>query len=198
MKTIGEGIRVSLRTQVLLALGLVAANGAAGAEPGWSVPKIPGTSEAPFLVPPKTPFVDPALAPAASPVSVAASVPASMEAVARIGGQWGKVTSVLRTPEHNRKVGGVANSYHLSGRAIDIARRPGVRHADIAAALFRAGFRPVESLDEGDHSHFAFARAGEVARAAVVMKPLVQLAAVEENGQLRLRLALPAGRGTGR
>ena len=44
----------------------------------------------------------------------------------------------------------------LSGRAIDIARRPGVRHADIAAALRAAGYVLIESLDEGDHSHFAF------------------------------------------
>ena len=74
----------------------------------------------------------------------------------RIGGQWGRVTSTIRSPKHNRRVGGVRNSYHLSGRAIDIARRPGVRHYQIAAALRSAGYVLVESLDEGDHSHFAF------------------------------------------
>ena len=30
-------------------------------------------------------------------------------------------------------------------------------HFQIAAALQRAGYRMIESLDEGDHSHFAFA-----------------------------------------
>ena len=77
---------------------------------------------------------------------------------AQIAANWGRVTSTIRSPQHNRRVGGVRNSYHLSGRAIDIARRPGVRHADIAAAFRAAGYSLIESLDEGDHSHFAFGR----------------------------------------
>lgn len=80
----------------------------------------------------------------------------SINAAARIGAQWGRVTSTLRSVAHNRAVGGVPNSYHLRGRAIDIARRPGVSHGQIAAAFKNAGYRLVESLDEGDHSHFAF------------------------------------------
>ncbi len=63
----------------------------------------------------------------------------------------------MRSREHNRRVGGVPNSWHLFGRAMDIARRPGVRHAEVAAELRRQGFHLLESLDEGDHSHFAFA-----------------------------------------
>lgn len=76
--------------------------------------------------------------------------------VKQIGGNWGRVTSTYRSPAHNRRVGGVANSYHLSNRAIDIARRPGVSHGQIAAAYRNAGYSLAESLDEGDHSHFAF------------------------------------------
>ena len=76
--------------------------------------------------------------------------------VKQIGARWGQVTSTYRSPAHNRRVGGVANSYHLSNRAIDIARRPGVSHGQIAAAYRNAGFSLAESLDEGDHSHFAF------------------------------------------
>ena len=76
--------------------------------------------------------------------------------VREIGARWGQVTSTYRSPEHNRRVGGVANSYHLRGRAIDIARRPGVEHWQIAAAYRSAGYSLAESLDEGDHSHFAF------------------------------------------
>ena len=79
-----------------------------------------------------------------------------MGGVRQIGSQWGQVTSTYRSPEHNRRVGGVANSYHLRGRAIDIARRPGVAHWQIAAAYRTAGYSLAESLDEGDHSHFAF------------------------------------------
>ena len=189
---------MSFRTQFSMALGLVAmASTAAATEPGWSVPKVPGASDAPFLVPPKTAYVDPALLPPPGSKPAVVAVPTNMKEVARIGGRWGTVTSVLRTPEHNRKVGGVVNSYHLTGRAIDIARRPGVRHADIAAALRKAGFQLVESLDEGDHSHFAFARAGDVVRAAAVVKPLFQLAVFDVNGSVHARLTPPAPRGAG-
>ena len=76
--------------------------------------------------------------------------------VRQIGARWGQVTSTYRSPAHNRRVGGVANSYHLRNRAIDIARRPGVSHGQIAAAYRTAGYSLTESLDEGDHSHFAF------------------------------------------
>jgi hypothetical protein len=80
----------------------------------------------------------------------------NLRAAASLGSQWGRVTSTIRSVAHNRAVGGVRNSWHLSGRAIDIARRPGVTHAQIAAAFRSAGYYLVESLDEGDHSHFAF------------------------------------------
>ena len=82
--------------------------------------------------------------------------PVDMGGVKQIGAHWGQVTSTYRSPAHNRRVGGVANSYHLSNRAIDIARRPGVSHGQIAAAYRNAGYSLAESLDEGDHSHFAF------------------------------------------
>lgn len=78
--------------------------------------------------------------------------------IRQIGTHWGQVTSTYRSPAHNRRVGGVANSYHLSNRAIDISRRPGVSHSQIAAAYRNAGYSLAESLDEGDHSHFAFGR----------------------------------------
>ena len=87
-------------------------------------------------------------------------------AAAAIGARWGRVTSTYRSPEHNREVHGVPNSYHLSGRAIDIARRPGVRHIEIESAYRSAGYRLIESLDEGDHSHFAFGSAVSSAFAA--------------------------------
>jgi hypothetical protein len=84
----------------------------------------------------------------------------NLSAAARMGAQWGRVTSTYRSPAHNRRVGGARNSHHMFGRAIDIARRPGVTHAQIAAAFRSAGYRLVESLDEGDHSHFAFTFGG--------------------------------------
>lgn len=75
---------------------------------------------------------------------------------AKLAGAFGQVTSIFRTIAHNREVGGVPDSYHLRGRAIDVVRRKGVTHAEIAAALRAAGFHLIESLDEGTHSHFAF------------------------------------------
>jgi hypothetical protein len=92
--------------------------------------------------------------------------PVNLSAIAAIGSAWGRVTSTYRSPERNRRVGGVRNSFHLSGRAIDIARRPGVSHSAIAAAYRNAGYQLIESLDEGDHSHFAFG-SGEQRRRAV-------------------------------
>jgi hypothetical protein len=91
--------------------------------------------------------------------------------VKQIGARWGQVTSTYRSPTHNRRVGGVANSYHLNNRAIDIARRPGVSHWQIASAYRSAGYSLAESLDEGDHSHFAFGppkRRGAGTRAQMV------------------------------
>ncbi|WP_338502256.1 D-Ala-D-Ala carboxypeptidase family metallohydrolase [Sphingomonas kaistensis] len=78
----------------------------------------------------------------------------------RVVAPFGIATSLWRSAEHNRRVGGMPNSYHLSGRAIDVQRRPGVSHAMLDAALRRAGFVPIESIDEIDHSHFAFLPAG--------------------------------------
>jgi hypothetical protein len=89
------------------------------------------------------------------PLVAAAQAPRLGSAVA-LARSWGRVTSTVRSPSRNRAVGGVRNSYHLSGRAIDIARYRGVRHAEIDAAFRRAGYHILESLDEGDHSHFAF------------------------------------------
>jgi peptidase M15-like protein len=94
------------------------------------------------------------LAPLRSGVNLRGGV--NLRAAASLGAQWGRVTSTIRSVAHNREVGGVSNSWHLSGRAIDIARRPGVTHAMIAAAFRNAGYDLIESLDEGDHSHFAF------------------------------------------
>ena len=95
----------------------------------------------------------------------------NLRAAAGIGSSWGRVTSTYRTPAHNRRVGGVRNSWHTHGRAIDIARRPGVTHAQIAAAFRNAGYRLIESLDEGDHSHFAFAFDGSSATRVAASMP---------------------------
>lgn len=78
---------------------------------------------------------------------------------ARVAASFGTVSSGFRSVAHNRRVGGVPTSYHLVGRAIDVERRRGITHQMIDTALQRAGFVLIESLDERDHSHFAFASA---------------------------------------
>ncbi|WP_324748795.1 hypothetical protein SH591_08740 [Sphingomonas sp. LY54] len=82
-----------------------------------------------------------------------------LEPAVALGREFGAVTSTVRDPARNQRVGGAAKSYHLpssGGRAVDIARAQGVSHADIEAAYLASGAELLESLDEGDHSHFAF------------------------------------------
>ncbi len=93
--------------------------------------------------------------------SIARGGDTDLDTAVGIGNKFGRVTSTVRSPEHNKKVGGVPNSYHLSGQAIDIARGKGVSHKQIERAYRRAGFEIVESLDEGDHSHLAFKFGGK-------------------------------------
>jgi len=83
---------------------------------------------------------------------------------AQVASRFGRISSTLRSVAHNRAVGGVPNSYHLKGHALDVVRRRDVSHWQIAAALHQAGFHLIESLDEGDHSHFAFGSAQAQAR----------------------------------
>jgi hypothetical protein len=91
----------------------------------------------------------------------AASLPEiDLGPIKQIGAKYGTVTSTTRSTKHNREVGGVSNSFHRDyghgGHAIDIVRGKGVTHKEIATAYQNAGYNLVESLDEGDHSHFAF------------------------------------------
>ena len=120
--------------------------------------------------------------------------------LASLLGQYGRITSTYRSAAHNRAVGGVANSYHLVGRAVDVARGPGVAHWQVAAALRRGGYQLTESLDEGDHSHFAFAivRARPVSEVAAVRSPVAPPQAALQNalladdhGTLNIDLARP-------
>jgi hypothetical protein len=116
---------------------------------------------------------------------------------AKLAGVFGTITSTFRTVAHNREVGGVPNSYHLLGRAIDVVRRPGVTHRQIDAALRSAGYSLIESLDEGDHSHFAFGPAVVAERAAppaliVPSVPPPPRVAADEHGTLWVDLQAKA------
>jgi hypothetical protein len=63
-----------------------------------------------------------------------------------------RVTSTLRSAAHNAAVGGVRNSYHLSGRARDSVPPPGMSMAEYAHQL--AALNPqLEVINEGTHVH---------------------------------------------
>jgi hypothetical protein len=62
-----------------------------------------------------------------------------------------QVTSGLRTPQRNAAVGGVPNSRHLSGEAVDLVPRPGETMAQLHARV--KGLPGTRAINEGDHVH---------------------------------------------
>src|SRR2546423_878797 len=66
-----------------------------------------------------------------------------------------RVTSWWRTPEHNRAVGGVPTSKHLTGDAIDVVYMDG-DPPDLHALHDVAGRFDVKVIREMDHDHFQF------------------------------------------
>lgn len=70
------------------------------------------------------------------------------------------ITSGTRTPAHNAEVGGVANSQHLDGHALDIVLPKGTTPAQVKAYLTASGIKPTEFINEGDHLHVAWGPKG--------------------------------------
>lgn len=62
----------------------------------------------------------------------------------------------MRTPEHNRAVGGVANSQHIRGTAADFVV-PAQARPDFIQRAKGMGF---QALDEGDHVHLELPGSG--------------------------------------
>lgn len=62
------------------------------------------------------------------------------------------VTSTRRSVAHNTRVGGVANSYHLSGRARDSVPPPGMSMGEYHRRL-QAANPHLDVINEGDHIH---------------------------------------------
>jgi hypothetical protein len=69
-------------------------------------------------------------------------------------------TNTFRTPEHNRRVGGVPGSFHTRGspddpRAVDLIPAEGESMGQLEARLRSSGANTVELINEGDHIHVA-------------------------------------------
>lgn len=63
-----------------------------------------------------------------------------------------RITSTLRSPAHNRAVGGVANSYHLTGQARDSVPPAGMSMAAYYHQL-KALNPDKDVILESDHVH---------------------------------------------
>lgn len=70
-----------------------------------------------------------------------------------------KFTSDYRTPEHNREVGGVPNSYHTKGQAVDLTGLSKAEQNRLYTDLKNAGVNPTEfkfhDAGSGLHLHIA-------------------------------------------
>ncbi len=108
----------------------------------------------------------------------------------------GAVTRTLSSPAANKRAGGVANSYHLSGQAVDFVPKGGMGslgqnwREDIRAAAAAVGIKVLELLGPGDkghsdHLHLAFAkqRLGPDQVAAQASRATEQAARLEEQRQ---------------
>jgi len=101
--------------------------------------------------------------------------------------QGGRMTSGLRTPEHNAAVGGKPNSQHLRGTAADFAVPATERGAFMEQARAQ-GFQPI---DEGDHVHVQLPRStgGRVMPRTKAAEGSFQTLTADEVAQM----GLPAG-----
>lgn len=69
------------------------------------------------------------------------------------------VTSRARTPEHNRAVGGVPNSYHVTDQARDLVPPRGMTMSQFYQTL-KGSMPGFEVINEGDHIHIEPQRRG--------------------------------------
>ena len=179
------GVFQMLRVSISIALLCAASAAQAGSPTNFGVREFGKAWDSPSSPQSSPAVLDRAASPITIPGVLSHDLPSSsridLSSVSRLGGQWGRVTSLRRSADHNRRVGGVANSYHLSGQAVDIARRPGVSHHQIVAAYRTAGYSLIEALDEGDHTHLAFGSPHH-------RGPRPQMVVQQDGGQTRWRI----------
>lgn len=102
-----------------------------------------------------------------------------------------RVTSQFRSPERNAEVGGVPNSYHLTGEAIDIGRPTPEQQATIRQWAQANGYRIKNDYADG-HWHLEPARAQAVTNApnAFTSRRPEDEAAATEQARILAQLGL--------
>src|SRR5690348_14893457 len=110
------------------------------------------------------------------------------------------ITSQQRSQADNARVGGVPNSMHLTGQAMDFVLPPGTDAAAVRAELERQGYPVTEWLAEhkgdphstGEHMHWGWGQKG----GAVTFHDLGDGSAQPQNGPVTFTdLDTPALRG---
>lgn len=76
-----------------------------------------------------------------------------------------RMTSGVRTAEHNAQVGGVPNSRHVTGQAADLVPPQGMTMAQLEAET-RARLPGARVINEGDHVHVQWGGGGQAAAPA--------------------------------
>lgn len=158
--------------------------GAQGAQQPPMIPAAaapPGQSSQPMGVPPPP------------PPQPQAPFPSQKQFMGAVPGA--QVNSGLRTPQRNAQVGGVPNSYHLTGQAYDLRPPAGMTTAQYAHAL-QAKFPGVKVLDEKTHVHvqpMAPNRPPPEAAAAPTPQPAAQQPAAQPAPPAQPQNAAPGG-----
>lgn len=96
-----------------------------------------------------------------------------------------QITSGQRSPQHNAAVGGVPNSQHIAGNALDFTKAPGVTLAAVKQHFAEQGVNLTEAIDEGDHIHIAWGPKGGGARVVAEGNPKKDIQTPKEAMQLR-------------
>lgn len=83
------------------------------------------------------------------------------ESLSKLAHDFGlKITSNLRSPQHNAAVGGAPSSYHLKGEAYDVAGDPEKMRQFYDRVRDTYGGELAEVLNEGNHIHVAWSGSG--------------------------------------
>jgi len=76
---------------------------------------------------------------------------AKLDTARAVAGVAFRITSGLRTVDSNSSAGGVEDSSHLSGKAVDLALEDGIGRFSLVRGLLAAGFKRIGIYDHHIH-----------------------------------------------